>query len=91
MPFTTSFKPSNPIARVLAHLVEIDDGLPELILQLVEVPHAHLSKVSRMVLVEIRSVMMLTTSHTTSTRMLSVLANTSVTSGDVAAAASEQC
>lgn len=56
-----------------------------------EVPHAHFSEVTGMVLVEIRSVMVLTTSHTTSTRMLSVLANTSMTSGNMAAAVGEQC
>ena len=39
-----------------------------------------------MVLVEIRSVMVLSTGHTTSTRMLSVFANTAVTGGDMAAA-----
>ena len=39
-----------------------------------------------MVFVQIGSVMMLSTSHTTSTRMLSVLANAAVTSRDMAAA-----
>ena len=38
-----------------------------------------------MILVEIGSMMMLPTRHTTSTRMLSVLANAAVTSGDMAA------
>lgn len=41
-----------------------------------EIPHAHLPKVTRMVFIEIRSVMMLSTSHTTSTGMLAVLADT---------------
>ena len=51
-----------------------------------EIPHSHLPKVTRMVFVEIRSVVVLSTGHTTSTRMLAMLANTSVAGGDVAAA-----
>lgn len=51
-----------------------------------KIPHADLSKVSRMVFVEICSVMMLPTRHTTTTWMLSVLAYTSVARGDMAAA-----
>ena len=39
-----------------------------------------------MIFVEIGPVVMLSTRHTTSTRMLSVLANAAVTSGDMAAA-----
>jgi hypothetical protein len=52
-------------------LVEVDDWLPEMVLLLVEVPHTNLTKITWMVLVEIGSVMMSTTSHTTTTRMLS--------------------
>lgn len=51
-----------------------------------EISHAHFSEVTGMVFVEISSVMMLSTGHTTSTRMLSVLANAAVTSGDMATA-----
>ena len=51
-----------------------------------EVSHAHFSEVAGMIFVEIGAVMMLSTRHTTSTRMLSVLANAAVTSGDMAAA-----
>jgi hypothetical protein len=58
-----------------------------MILQLVKVSHADLPKVTRMVFVEIGSVMVLSTSHTTSTGMLTVLADTTVAGGDVAAAA----
>jgi hypothetical protein len=67
-----------------AHLVEIDDRLPELVLRLVKVPHAHFSEVTRMVLVDVRSVMVLSTSHTATTWMLPVLAYTTVTSRDMA-------
>lgn len=48
-----------------------------------EIPHADLSKVTRMVFIEIGSVMMLTTGHTTTTGMLAVLAYTTVTGGDM--------
>lgn len=69
-----------------AHLVQIDDRLPELILQFVEISHAHFSEVTGMIFVEIGPVMMLSTRHTTSTRMLSVFANAAVASGDMTAA-----
>ena len=52
-----------------------------------EIPHADLSKVTRMVFIEIGSVMVLTTGHTTTTGMLAVLAYTTVTGGDMAPAA----
>ena len=75
--------------NALAHLIQIDDRLPELILQFVEVPHAHFSEVTRMVFVEICSVMVLSTRHTTATRMLPVFANAAVASGDVTATGKE--
>ena len=52
-----------------------------------EIPHPNLSKVTRMVLVEIRPVVVHTTGHTTSTGMLAVLSYSSVAGGDMAAAA----
>jgi len=69
------------------YLVEVDDRLPELILQFVEVPHSHLSEVTWMVLVHVGSVMMLTTGQTSTTGMLPVLSNTTVTGRDMATAA----
>lgn len=42
-----------------------------------------------MVFIEIRSVVVLSSGHTTSTRMLTVLANTSVAGGDMTAAENE--
>lgn len=51
-----------------------------------KVPHSHFSEVTRMVFVEVGSVMMLPSCHTTSTRMLSMLADAAVTGGDMAAA-----
>lgn len=56
-----------------------------MILQLVKIPHSNLSKVTRMVLVQICSMMMLTTSHTTATGMLSVLPYTTMTGRNVSA------
>ena len=73
----------------LAHLIQVDNRLPELILQFVEVPHAHFSEVPRMVFVEICSVVVLSTRHTTSTGMLSVFANAAVASGDMTATGKE--
>ena len=75
--------------NALAHLIQVDDRLPELILQFVEVPHAHFSEVTRMVFVEVGSVMVLSTRHTTSTGMLSVFANAAMASGDVTATGKE--
>jgi hypothetical protein len=72
--------------KVWTYLVEVYHGLPELVLGLVEIAHTDLTEVTRMVLVDIGAVMMLTTSHTTTTWMLAVLANTTVSGRDVAAA-----
>lgn len=49
----------------------------------VECSHTDLSKVTRVVLVEVGSVVVLTSGHTTTTGVLSVLSDTSVTVGDV--------
>ena len=51
-----------------------------------EISHPNLPKVSGVVFVEIRSVMMLSTSHTATTWMLAVFTDTTVAGGDVAAA-----
>jgi hypothetical protein len=68
-----------------AYLVEVDHRLPELVLQLVEIPHADLAKVTRMILVDVRPVVMRATGHTTTTGVLPVLANAAMTGGNVAA------
>ena len=49
----------------------------------VEVPHSNLSKVSRMIFVKVDSVMVLATSVSTTSGMLPVLPNSSMTMGDV--------
>lgn len=69
-----------------AYLVKVDDWLPELVLGLVEVSHTDFTEVTRVVLVEIGSVVVLTTGHTTTTGVLPVLAYTTVTGRDMAAA-----
>jgi hypothetical protein len=68
------------------YLVNVDGGLPELLVGLVEVPHTNLTKVTRVVLVNVGTVVVLTTGHTTTTGGLAVLADTTVTGRDVAAA-----
>lgn len=51
-----------------------------------KVSHADLSKVTGMVTVQVGLVVVLTTGHTTATGVLAVLANTTMTGRDVAAA-----
>lgn len=48
-------------------------------------------EVTRMVLVNVGSVVMLTTGHTTTTWMLSVLSDTTVSSGDMASTILHKC
>ena len=54
-----------------------------------EVSHADLSEVTGVILVEIGAVVVLTTRHTATTGVLPVLAHSSMTGGDVAAAVRE--
>ena len=70
---------------IQTYLVEVDNRLPEVVALLVEVPHTDFSEVTRMVLIHIRSVMMLSTSETTSTGMLAVLSYTTMTGRDMSA------
>ena len=55
-----------------------------------KVSHSNFAEVARMVLVDIGSVMMLATCHTATTRMLSVLAYTTMTCRDMAATEKER-
>jgi predicted transcriptional regulator len=71
--FTNTFTGKSP------DLVKVDNGTPVGVVLQVEVTHTDLTKVTRMVLIHVDTVMMLTTSKTTTTRMLSVLADTTVT------------
>ena len=61
-----------------------------MVLLLVEVSHTNLTEVTRVVLVDVCSVVVLTTGHTTTTGVLAVLADTAVTSGNVAAAVKQK-
>jgi hypothetical protein len=72
-----------------SYLVQVDHRLPEVVLLLVEVPHTNLTEVTRVVLVDVGSVVVLTTSHTTTTGVLAVLADTTLTGRDVATAIKE--
>lgn len=60
-----------------AYLVEVDDRFPEMVALLVEVSHTNFSEVTGMVFVHVGSVMMLTTCETTTTGMLSAVADVS--------------
>ena len=60
-------------------LVKVDNRTPVDVVLQVELTHTDLTKVTRMVLIHVDTVMVLTTSKTTTTRMLSVLADTTVT------------
>ncbi len=59
------------------------DGRPRLS-QIVEISHTNLSEVTRMVLIHVDTVVVLTSGQTTTTRMLSVFSYTTVTGRDVA-------
>lgn len=80
-----SSKDSNSF-RLITYLVEVDGGLPELLLGLVEVAHTDLTEVTGVVLVDVGTVVVLTTGHTTTTGALAVLADTTVTGGHMATA-----
>lgn len=64
-------------------LLDVDLWLPEVVSLLVEVSHTDLTEVTRVVLVQVGSVVVLTTSHTTSTGILSVLTDSTLTGRDV--------
>ena len=74
-------------AQVSGHkgpeLVQVDNRLVLGVAQQVVVAHTDLTEVTRVVLVEVGTVVMETTSKTTTTRVLAVLTNTTVTGRDV--------
>lgn len=73
----------------LTYLIDVDSGLPELLVGLVEVTHTNLTEVTRVELVDVGTVVVLTTGHTATTGGLAVLADTTVTGRHMAAAARE--
>ena len=66
-------------------LIDVDGGGVLPILQLVELPHSHLTEVTRVVLVEVDSVVVLPSGVTATSRMLAVLPDATVSHLDVAA------
>ena len=66
-------------------LVQVDNRHVVVVLLLMEVTHTDLSEVTRVILVEHDSVVMLSTSVTATTRVLSVLTDTTVTGTHVSA------
>lgn len=66
-------------------LLDVDGRSPLVVAEKVEVSHADLSEVTGMVLIEVGAVVVLTTGHTTTTRVLSVLADATLTGGHMAA------
>lgn len=71
--FSLFFRDQSP------QLVQVQDWFPEVVLLLVEVSHTNLTEVTWMVLIQVGSVVVLTTSHTSTTGMLSVLTDSTVT------------
>jgi len=72
------------------YLVEVDGRLPKLLVGLVEVSHTNLTEVTRVVLVKVSTVVVLTTGHTATTGVLAVLANATVTGRHMTAARVEK-
>lgn len=62
-------------------LVDVYRRAPEVVELLVVVPHTNLTKVTIMVFIHVGTVVVLTTGQTTTTGMLPVLANSSLTGG----------
>ena len=50
-----------------------------------KISHSHFSEISGMIFVQVRAMMVLTTGHTATTRMLAMLAHTAMAGGDVPA------
>jgi hypothetical protein len=62
-----------------AHLVQIDDWLPEVVFLTMEVSHSDFSEISRMIFVHVYTVVVLTSSQTSTTWVFPVLADATVT------------
>lgn len=65
------------------HAVDVHGRAVELLLRLVEVAHTNLTEVTRVVLVEVDAVVVLTTGVTATSRMLTVLTDATMTGADV--------
>jgi len=73
----------NSLSSNVEDLFEVEGGAELTVLHNVELAHTNLSEVPGMVLIEKGPVVVLSSSITTSTRMLTVLSNTSVSGGYV--------
>lgn len=58
------------MGTAFAHLVDVDLRLPLVVPEKVEAAHTNLTEVTRVVLVEVGPVVVLTTGHTTTTGVL---------------------
>merc|ERR1740139_1668841 len=67
----------------IENFIEIDGRTEFSVLQKVELTHTDLTEITRMVLIHKGTVVMLSSSITATTRMLTVLSDTTVTGGDV--------
>jgi hypothetical protein len=85
-PITIPNPPIHKKSENSTYLIQVDNWLPEVVALLVEIPHSDLSKVTWMVFIHVGSVVMLSTSQTTTTWMLAVLAYSSMTGRNVSAA-----
>jgi hypothetical protein len=65
--------------------VKVHSWAMEHLLGAMEITHTNLSEVTRMVLIKVNTMMMLTTGATATTWVLTVLTDTTVTGGDVTA------
>ena len=66
-------------------LVDVDNGAVKLVAELVEVPHTDFTEIPRVIFVKEDPVVVHASGVSTTSRMLPVLTNTSVTSADVTA------
>merc|ERR1719223_1128617 len=77
--FRVSVFESHLLTSKTPDLVKVDGRAMELVALEVEVSHTNLTEVTRVVLIEVNSVVMLTTGVTATTRVLAVLTDTSLT------------
>lgn len=78
-----TLKVRNVETREGPETVEVDNGAVVLGILVTEVTHTYLSEVTRVILIEQGTVVVLTSSVTTTSGMLSVLSDTTVTGRDV--------
>lgn len=75
----------NTLSGYVEELVEVDGGGEGAVLQLVEMAHTNFTKITRVIFIHVDTVVVLSTGVTATTRMLTVLADTTMSHLDVAA------